>query len=607
MRGAAPTRVVGRGARALLLAVVCAVAWGALADATAQSAAPTATRADVLVLGAEPEAIAAAIAAAETGARTVLATENDRLGGLFVLGAMNVLDVRTSPRNYQEGIFARWWARVGGEGAFDPVRAERAFEAMLAAAGVEVRTGLRALRITASDGVARGVTWRGGKLRAAQIVDGHADMRYAHAAGAAASVGWRSFHVDLRMADTLMFRMEGIDWSALRRAAEQRGRSWASVDDRVAWGHFGGVPAAYPAQDPDVRLRGLNLGRDDAGGVWANALLIHGVDPFDPEARRDARARAEAEAERAVGWLAERLPGFEDARLAGVADRLYVRETRHLEAACVLDADHVLDNVMGPLDLAVGGYPLDVQALTRQDDGYVFGTPVMYGVPACVAVPSEGPDALWVVGRSAGYDPIAHASARVVPQGMAVAEGVGVAAALAGATGRPAAELAGDAAFVGEVRARLRARGAYLPAPASRPPVGPHEHAHYGAYRTMLSRGLAVGGFDNAPRLDESVPALSHLYLVANVATRFLDRRGLARDLVAAYGGVTGPAQARDVAHVQRAAACRLPAATCPGGASPADLAAAGAWPDGVPQEGPLTRGEVYALGEALLHAARGR
>ena len=301
-----------------------------------------------------------------------------------------------------------------------------------------------------------------------------------------------------------------------------------------------------------------------------------------------------------VAWLAYRLPGFETARLGAVAERLYVRETRHLHARCVLDADHLLDNVSGPLDVAVGGYPLDVQSLTVHDDGFVFGTPELYGVPLCVAVPRDGPGGLWTVGRSVGYDPLAHASARVVPLGMAVAEGVGVAAARLAREGGTPGVASVDAGFVAGVRDELRTRGAYLPAPRESAPVGPVAHPHHGAYRLMLSRGLALGGYGNEPELDHPVGALSQLYLTSNVIRRFALRPELAYDLVAAYGGVSGPALAGRVATVQRAAACRLDL-PCPEGDDPEDLARAGLWPPGVAFEGVLTRGEVYALAASLV------
>lgn len=559
--------------------------------------------ADVLVLGSEPEAIAAAIAAAETGAEVRLLTPDARLGGLFTLGALNVLDLRTRPFSYQRGLFDRWWRRVGGGPAFDPARAERAFERMLAEAGVEVTRAADGIAIVAPDPAADGgtvtVRWSGGSLVARQLIDGEADLRFLRAAGATASFGWRAFGVDARMADTLVFRVDRVDWTVLRSAAERRGRSWAVVDDAVAWGSFGGVPAAYEPNDPTMRLRGLNLGRDDRGGVWVNALLIHDVDPFDPASRADGRRRATAEADRVVAYLAERMPGFASARLGSVADRLYVRETVHLDAACVLDADHLLDNSTGRFDVAVGGYPLDLQSLTRHDDGFVFGAPELYGVPLCVTVPAAGPDRAWAVGRSVGYDPVAHASARVVPLGMALGEAVGIAAALAAERSEATRALVDDAAFVEAVRRRLRSRDAFLPEPVARSPVGPYEHPHFAAFRKMLGRGLAVGGYANDPDLDAPGTVLSSLYLTAEIAKRFAFRDDVAHALVQAYGGLSGPADAARVAPIVRAAACRLELG-CPEGDDPTALRTAGLWPGDVPAEGALARGELYAVGARL-------
>jgi hypothetical protein len=557
---------------------------------------------DVVVLGSEPEAIAAAVAAAESGADTWLVTPDARLGGLFTLGALNVLDVRTAPASLQRGLFERWWARVGRQGAFDPSLAASVFEALLSEAGVRVVRDVRELTIVVRDGRAVGARWSGGEVAARQVVDGDADLDHLVAAGASASFGWAAFGLDRRMADTLVFRIDGVDWAALRAEAARRGSEWARVDRSVAWGDFGGVPAAYPASSPDLRLRGLNLGRDEAGGVWVNALLIHGVDPFDPSSRARARELGTLEAERIVRWLAPRLPGFASARLGAVAERLYVRETRHLDALCVLDADHLLDHRSGPFDVAVGGYPLDLQSLTRFDRGFVFGTPERYGVPLCVSVPAAGPDAAWGVGRSIGYDPVAHASTRVVPLGMAVAEGVGVAAARAAGRDEPLRRLALDVDFVASVRDELRARGAYLPAARPPPPVGPTDHPHHRAYRRMLSRGLALGGYANEPDLDAEVPALSLVYLTAEVVTRFGLRHDVAVALVDAYGGLPGPAGAAEAAVLQHAAACRLDL-PCPDRAEPGALASVGLWPAGVPGDGPLTRGEGYAVAALLADA----
>lgn len=545
---------------------------------------------DVIVVGSEPEGVAAAVAAAESGARTLLVTQDRRIGGLFVLGEMNVLDLRTQPFDYQLGLFGRWWELVGRRHSFDVERAERAFEELLAEARVTVLRGAGTVAPVLAEGAVVGVSADGEELAAKSVIDATADMYLAAAAGAPHTLGFESVGLDARMVDTLVFRIDGVDWRALRLGIRERNPGYAAEDDWVAWGHFGGYPAAYRAQEEGLRLRGLNLGRQEDGSLLVNALLVHGGDLHDQGRVAEAMARASAEAARIVDYLAKDLPGFEDARLAGVAERLYVRESRHLQAECMLSVDDVLDNRVGPLDIAAGGYPLDVQPLTPHDSGYVFGVPDIYGVPLCVTVPLEV-DGLWVVGKAAGFDPIAASSARVVPLGMAVAEATGVAAALAARGGTAPRALVSDETALREVRRRLEVRGAVLPVAADRDPVGPFEHEHYGAYRFLLRYGLAVGGYANDPGLGDPVQALSYAYLLSNVGARVLGDPELGDRLLAEFPRLEGPLTAEVAEAITRAAGrqCRREPTR------PSEALLAGA--------GPLTRGRAFELARWLAEA----
>lgn len=555
---------------------------------------------DVLVVGSEPEAIAAAVAAAESGARTLLVTPDPRLGGLFIRGALNVLDVRVTPVHFQRGVFMRWWDAVGRAYAFDVARGERAFEALLDGAGVEVRRGVGATLPIVEAGRVIGVEVDGVPVLAAQVIDGTADADLAAAAGARSTLGFEALGHPERMADTLVFAIDGVDWAALRRGVQARGRAYAYADATVAYGHFGGHPAAFRASDPDLRLRGLNLGRQDDGSVLVNALLIYGLDPFDPESLEDGRRRAAAEVPAIVAWLAQDVPGFAAARPGAIADALYVRQTRHLVARCILTIDDVLDGRVSDLDVAAGGYPLDVQTLTPFDDGFVFGLPDVYGAQLCVAVP-EHVDGLWVVGRSAGFEPIAQSSARVVPFGMAVAEGVGVAAAFGAALDRSPAALVDDVDLVRDVREALASRGAYLPPVRPRTPVGPVAHPRYDDYRHVVRWGLAVGGYDNDPVLDAAASRTSLLYLLSNVLQRAFGDARSGREMVARFGLDAGPLDAEAAARITHAALCALD--RCPGGDDWEALRASGLHLER--PERPLRRGDVYALAAFVLDDRR--
>lgn len=561
---------------------------------------------DVVVLGSEPEAIAAAVAASQEGASVLLATHDERLGGLLITGEMNSLDVRTSPVNFQRGVFLDWWERVGLAHSYDVLRGEAAFEAMLAEAGVRVLRGvdemtpLFALLPDSNDvdlSGPVGVQLDGRNVRAKQLIDGTADADFAAAAGARFTFGFESIGLDERMADTLVFRIAGVDWQALTSGIRARGGNYASVGRNVAWGHFGGYPAAYEALEPGIRLRGLNMGRQDDGSLLVNALLIHGIDPFDPESVREGRARAEREAPRIVEYLRQELPGFAQARYAGAADTLYVRETRHLLARCILSVDDVMDNRVTEQAIAAGGYPLDVQVLTPHDNGYVFGSPDIYGVELCVSVPDNVAN-LWVVGKAAGYDPIAHSSARVVPFGMVVAEAVGLAAARSARDGLQPVEFASDVERIAWLRSRLTERGAYLPPVQPRNPVGPWQHPHYEAYRLLLSRGLALGGYENDPRLDDEVSALSYVYMLSNVAQRFLDDHSIGPRVLANFQYDREPLTPERGALITSFALCRLELCTSADwtGLQQAGVIAADFNPGSV-----LTRGEMHELAVGFL------
>lgn len=549
---------------------------------------------DVVVVGSEPEGISAAVAAAESGSRTLLISADDRVGGLFTRGQMNVLDLKTQPFDYQLGLFDRWWREVGRRNSFDVDRAQTAFDDLLEVAGVTLVLGTTELNPLIEGTRVTGVHFGSSVHFGEQLIDATAEMDFAAAAGAGYTFGFESIGLEGRMADTLVFRIAGVDWQALRVGIRERGGAYAASDNWVAWGHFDRYPADYVPQEPGLRMRGLNLGRQEDGTLLVNALLIYGVDPFDPESRAEGLARGAREAGRIVEYLSLELPGFEMAELAGVADELYVRESRHLQAQCTLTIDDVMDNRVTAQDVAAGGYPLDVQTLTPADSGFVYGAPEIYGVRLCMAVPEEV-GSLWVVGKAAGFDPLAASSARVVPFGMAFAEAVGVAAARAAQADIQPTELAGAASHVEDIREILLDRGAVLPEVMDREPLGPHGHPAYDAYRLLLSRGLAVGGYGNDPQLDAPVAGVGLVYLLANVATRFLADPAAAERLVSEFTGLEGPLNLETAELVLQSAACEL-FGECSDGQLVADVLAA----VHVNDSAAISRGEMYRLAVGL-------
>lgn len=555
---------------------------------------------DVLVLGSEPEGIIAAVAAAQEGARAALITNDAKLGGLFVLGQMNSLDLRREPVLLQKGLFENWWQRVGKKSSFDVKRAEIAFKEMLAEVKVAVLLNADMQLFTSGDTITE-ILSANKSYKAKYFIDATADADIAALLKVPFTLGFESLGLNARMVDTLVFRIDHIDWLALQRGIEERGDGYAHIDDRVAWGHFSkdgqSLIKRYQAQEEGIRLRGLNLGLQNDGSVLVNALLIHGIELFNEQSIIEGTARAQREAQKIVAYLkTEDIPGFEQATFGGVAEKLYIRESRHLETLCKLTVNDILDNVVTEKDVVAGGYPLDVQALTINDTGFVFGVPEVYGAQLCVTVPHKTTN-LWVVGKAAGYDPLAAASARVVPFGMALAEAVGVAVAQASHESTSPKDFAESKENINALRQRLLQRNAYLAKVKNRNPTGPYQHKFFEAYRILRSRGLALGGYTNNPKLDEQIKAIGFVYLLSNVSKRFHNNEMIGKKLIANYSDMQVMLTPKIALQITREVACAL------------NLCLKSTWealkqyklaPENFPPSSNLTRGEAYALAAAI-------
>lgn len=454
---------------------------------------------DLVVYGATPQGLTAAMAAAREGLRVLLVEPGSGVGGVLTQGYLATLDIARDAKGQllQGGLFAEFYRRVGKDPSFDIAVAERELRTMLVRAGVELRLGYRLRAVQGRAGRVERLSFQGPggdlELSPPRVVDASDTAALAYAAGARFTLGRADTGLDARqMAATLGFRLEGVPWGGVFLALNGDGifrRSGAG-----AWGHSGWglaqIGDRYPPSDPGrFRLRGLNLARQDDGALLVNALLVYGVDPDDPQALARARDQASREAPRVLEhlrhsdfWL------FGSARLSGVAPQLYIRESRHLVGLYRLRADDVLYGQDFPDAVALGAYTLDGQTYFPGETPYLLGTPNPYGVPFRTLVP-QGFANLLVVSQAASFDSVAAFSARVVPLQMALGQAAGIAAAVARARALDFPGLAADPPAIRQLRQQLAYRGARLraarfPAPDDRSDPG------YPAAIQLLRRGL---------------------------------------------------------------------------------------------------------------------
>lgn len=486
---------------------------------------------DVIVVGFDPEGIAAAVSAARNGMKTLLLSKDSTPGGLYTLGALNFIDVPETRdgTTLVGGIYEEFVNAVGGSG-FDIVNAANVFQDMLTSEdNITVRYNAEFQAPVMNGTTITGVTvLEDGQevtYNAPYVIDATQDGDVAAAAGAPYTYAGEDIgERDREMGVTLVFRLSGVNWDSMTRyltikrgIGELFNKSTSmGVSGNTAWG-FSDEGYAYEPEDSAMRLRGFNMARQDNGDVLVNALLIFDVDPLDEESREEGIERAKAELENIIPYLQDEFWGFSDCQLVGTADDLYVRESRHITCEYNLTIDDVLENRWQDDAICVTAYPVDVQPTKTQTYGTVVGYPDQYAIGYKSLVPQDV-DGLLVVGRSAGYTSLAAGSARIVPTGMACGEAAGVAVAVAKSLDKTPRDLVDNSAAISMIQDLLVDQGAKLDHTQTHEDV--MDHWAYPGVKVLRSLGVLDGGYDNNYYLDDAITMNRYQNMVNNAVKK---------------------------------------------------------------------------------------
>ena len=486
---------------------------------------------DVIVVGSDPEGIAAAVSAARNGMKTLLLSKDSTPGGLYTRGALNFIDVPETRdgTTLVGGIYEEFVNAVGGSG-FDIVNAANVFQDMLTSEeNITVRYNAEFQAPVMNGTTITGVTvLEDGQevtYNAPYVIDATQDGDVAAAAGAPYTYAGEDIgERDREMGVTLVFRLSGVNWDSMTRyltikrgIGELFNKSTSmGVSGNTAWG-FSDEGYAYEPEDSAMRLRGFNMARQDNGDVLVNALLIFDVDPLDEESREEGIERAKAELENIIPYLQDEFWGFSDCQLVGTADDLYVRESRHITCEYNLTIDDVLENRWQDDAICVTSYPVDVQPTKTQTYGTVVGYPDQYAIGYKSLVPQDV-DGLLVVGRSAGYTSLAAGSARIVPTGMACGEAAGVAVAVAKSLDKSPRDLVDNSAAISMIQDLLVDQGAKLDHTQTHEDV--MDHWAYPGVKVLRSLGVLDGGYDNNYYLDDAITMNRYQNMVNNAVKK---------------------------------------------------------------------------------------
>ena len=463
---------------------------------------------NLIVTGSEPESIAAAVAGARNGQKVLLVSTDKRPGGLMVKGKLNTIDMNYNPdgKILNQGIFKEVYNQLEGT-SFNTETAENVFTEMIGAEEnityidsaekfepVFNNEQLVGLEVFKNDNV--------DKYYGDNFIDGTADADFAREAGINYSVGMEDIgRPDEYQVATQVFELENVDWDETRDYLNNDGDPNTGGDQRSLWG-FSSEMGRYEPESDDLDVRGLNVGRQEDDRVLINSIHLFDVDPLDNESIERAKELAADELPSIVKHINNEIPGFSEASLTKKAEELYIRESIHTESIYTLNINDVREHKDFQDKIALASYPVDIQRTSRDNQGFVYNNPKKYSIPFRSIVPDQFENLL-VVGRSAGFDSLAHGSARVIPTGMATAEAAGVASRIAIEEDVGFDEIAESDIMISEMQTRLKNQGNYL---------NDFEYEFAGqdskaldGIRFINSLGLLIGGYENQFDFEEKL------------------------------------------------------------------------------------------------------
>lgn len=478
---------------------------------------------DVVVVGGDPEGVAAAVSAARNGATTLLIEERDGLGGLLTYGMLNQLDLGydVCDRLANQGIFKEWFDMVGGKGTFNIKDGKDSFMKLVEnEKNITLMLNVKVKEVIKSGNKVTGVLavnsyGEENKIYAKRFIDTTANADFAVMSEVSYFIGQEDIGIDAKMCATLVIVLEDVDWKKFKKQGKKI-FGGGNITKNIAWG-FKEVANEYLAIEENTKFRGLNIGLQDDGVVTINALQIFGVDGLDDNSVKEAIEKGKRETENFLIFLQENFPGFEQAQVAYYPSELYIRETRHILAEYQLSITDVWENNDQWDSVALASYPVDVQAASVNGYGYYVANPIQYAIPFRSLVPI-GIDSLLVASRSAGYSSLTAGSARTVPIGMSVGQAAGAAATLSIKEGIDFREMSCDEIMIGRLQDILVSQNTLLYSfDLDYPYKG---EWYYPAIKKILPSGLLIGGYNNNLNVDNIMTEYEFLNLLGGVFIR---------------------------------------------------------------------------------------
>ena len=400
---------------------------------------PEAGAAEVIVAGGGPAGVCAAIAAAETGAVTMLIEEAGCLGGVWTSGALAwILDAEGKSRKsiltrIVKTLRQRDELEFAGAGtpAFQVEAMKVLLDELSLAAGVKIRCYTRVVGVKrSSEGAISHLITESDSGREAWggrvFIDCTGDGTLGALAGNAFELGEPSTHRTQPM--SLLALLTGLDPEQVRPYLAEQG-AWHEVAARFS--------SLLSEGTYRPSYRGVALFHLGKGLFMLMANHQYGCSSLDAGDLTKATIAARGEIYRQIQILRTRGPVWRNVQLVATGARIGAREGRRLNGLYRVTLRDVLTGKTHPDGICPVRFGIDVHALSQDGDCKLEAMPPVagcYEIPLRALIARDLPN-LRIAGRCISGDFHAHASYRVSGNAAVTGQAAGILAALAAKRG----------------------------------------------------------------------------------------------------------------------------------------------------------------------------
>ncbi len=380
-----------------------------------------------IVIGSEPEGIAAAISCARTGLKTLLITEDEHLGSYIsesMISGMNPQQGTIEGKKVMlnEGIYQQVFGRFTlGFSSSDYEKSVT--ELVKKEKNLTIIYNSYISEINMEGEYVQGIYVQGNEgssyYKARNYIDATRNGNLLDLAGADYSkgsedIGINNFYAPLEF----NFMISGVDTGALKRGKKMTDFST----------EFKIVLTAYKMMNDRTKLVLPSFISQSEDKLIISGLQVFGVDLEDEEDLNSAYKEAEEEAIMLTAFLKNVLIAFENCTYEHGPESFFIPEYKHYEGRYTLTVADILENKNFKNKIALSAQAVDASKFINNNLRYIVAKPNIYSIPLGSIVPANLQNVI-MLGSKVGFTSLAASSAGNIPTRITVGEAAGLVSA----------------------------------------------------------------------------------------------------------------------------------------------------------------------------------